>query len=155
MKNIQSLTRLALLTLALGTASVTGAFAQTTSTTPTTAATMLPAPGTPDTSKKGEKHLAKILTPAELAQYQKDQAAVLAANPDLKTEADNLKAQHEALKSQGASASADAKAALKAAHKDYEEKMQIAMLKLDPSVAPILAKLNAAHKEGKHATANA
>jgi hypothetical protein len=151
MKNTQSLPRIAFLTLALGTASVTAAFAQTTpTTTPTT-----PAPTTPVSAQgPGINRLGSVLTPAEKAQLEKDHNAVLAANPELKTEADNLKAQHEALKSQGASASADAKAALKAARKEHEEKMQIAMLKIDPSVAPILAKLKAAHKEN-HAASNA
>ncbi len=149
MKTIQTLPRIAVLTLALGTASVTAAFAQTTPVTTPTPPTTSVIPQGP-----GVNNLSTVLTPAEKAQLEKDHAAVLAANPDLKTEADSLKAQHEALKSQGANASPDAKTALKAARKELEQKMQIAMLKIDPSVAPILAKLKAAHKE-KHAASNA
>jgi hypothetical protein len=148
MKNIQLLPRIAFLTLALGTASVTGAFAQTTPTTP--------APTTPAVPTDGGKHNPDaVLTPDERAQLEKDKAAALAANPDLQTEADNLKAQHEALKSQGASAPADAKQALHAQAKEHMQKLEAAMLKIDPSVAPILAKLKAAHKEAKHAAASA
>ncbi len=153
MKNTQSFRRIALLALALGTASVTAAFAQTTPTTTTTPASTTPT--TPPPTGKGKHNLESVLTPAEKAQLDKDMAAALAANPDLKTEADNLKAQHKALKSQGASASTDDKKALKMQAKEHEQKMQVAMLKLDPSVAPILAKIKAAHKEEKHATASA
>jgi hypothetical protein len=155
MKNTQSFPRIVLMALALGTASVTGAFAQTTPATPTTPAPTTPTtPATP-TGKGGKHNLDAVLTPAEKAQYEKDMAAALAANPALQTEADSLKAQHKALKKQGDSASADDKQALKAQIKEHAQKVQVAMLKLDPSVAPILAKIKAAHKEAKHATANA
>jgi len=143
MKNPQSFPRIALLALALGAFSVTAAFAQT---TPTTPAATTPAPAT-----KAKHGAEASLTPAELAQLEKDRAAVLAANPDLKTEADALKAQHKSLKGQGP----DAKTAFRAQMKEHEQKMEVAMLKLDPSVAPVLAKLKAAHKEKKNAPANA
>ena len=155
MKYTQSFPRITLLALALGVASVTAAFAQTTPTTPAPTTPTTPAP-TGKGDKGGKHNLDAILTPAEKAQYDKDMAAALAANPALQTEADNLKAQHKALKKQGASTSpTDDKKALKEQAKEHMQKVEVAMLKLDPSVAPILAKLKAAHKEAKHATANA
>jgi hypothetical protein len=128
-------TRAALLALALAAGSPT-AFAQTTSTPP-------PAPTTPAPAA------APVLTADEKAHLEKVRTEALAANPDLKTEGDNLKAQHKALKAQGTAASDDNKQALKALKKEHDEKMQTAMLKIDPTVAPILAKLKAAHKEKK------
>jgi len=142
MKTISSFPRAALLALALTSACATAAFAQTTPT---------PAPATtPPPADTGGRHGESVLTPEEKAQLDKDREAALAANPALKTEEDSLKQQHEALKAQGASAPAGSKEALKAQFKAFEEKLDVAMLAIDPSLAPILAKLKAAHKERHH-----
>jgi hypothetical protein len=143
--------------LALVTASIPTAFAQTApTTTPDTSGTTTPPTAPTGKDKdKGLKKLAKVLTPAELAQYQKDQAAALAANPDLKKEADALAAQRATLKSQGDSAPPDAKSTLKLASKEHAKKVEIAMLKIDPSIQPVLAKIKAAHKADKNAGAGA
>ena len=133
MKNNSILTRITALTLALGIAGVTAAFAQTSPT---------PAPAA---STAANSHTS-VLTPEEKAQLKKAHDEALAANPDLKTEGDSLKTQHDALKAQGANASQADMDALKAQHKDYEQKMHAAMLAADPTLAPVFAKLEAAHK---------
>jgi len=140
MKTILSVPRVALLALALGTASTTATFAQT-STTPATTASVCTA---------GEKHHHdSVLTADEQAQLNKARDAALAANPTLKTEQDNLKQQFEALKAKGDSATSDEKKALHVQAHDLETKLHAAELNLDPTLAPIFAKIKAAHKE-KH-----
>ena len=54
---------------------------------------------------------------------KKDRAAVFAANPDLKTEDDNL---HQQMK-------------------DHMDKMNAAIIKEDPAAAAIIAKMKAGH----------
>jgi len=132
--------RAALFALALAAGSPT-AFAQT---VPTPASTPT-APASPAG--------APVLTADEKAHLEKVRDQALAADPNLKTEADSLKAQHQAMKAQGATANADSKQAFKVLKKEHERKLQTAMLKLDPTVAPILAKIKAAHKERKGANA--
>jgi hypothetical protein len=68
----------------------------------------------------------------------------------LKTDADNLKQQFAALKSKGDSATPDEKTALHAQAREFHQKLQAAELKLDPTLAPVLAKLNAMHNHGHH-----
>jgi len=148
MQYISLLPRITLVALALGTASATGVLAQTTPTTPATSTTAIPT--TPAPEKKGKHNVEASLTPAEAAQLEKDRNAVLAANPALKAEADALVEQHKAAKDQGA----DAKAAFKTQKKAHEQKMEVAMLKLDPSVAPILSKIKAAKKADHKANKN-
>ena len=142
MKTISSFPRAALLALALTSACATAAFAQTTPT---------PAPATtPPPADTGGRHGESVLTPEEKAQLDKDREAALAANPALKTEEDSLKQQHATLKSQGDSASKDDWKALHAQEKDYHAKLRSAELLIDPSLAPIFAKLDAAHPHGHH-----
>jgi hypothetical protein len=114
MKTISLLSRITLFSVAFGIAGVTAAVAQTAST--------------PGSSTAGGSPHASVLTADEKAELMKDHDAVLAANPDLKTQGDNLKTQSAALKAQG-----------------DEQKLHAAMIALDPNVAPILAKLAAAH----------
>ncbi len=121
-----SLLRLALLIGALTAAGLTTSFAQ--DQTATASAT--------------SKH-ASALTADEKAQLKKDTDQVLAADPDLKTEEDALKKEHDAL---GSDASADDKKALSAKMHAHREKVKAAVLKIDPSAAPIFDKLAAAHK---------
>jgi hypothetical protein len=136
--NISSWQRVALLSLALGTAGVTATFAQTTPT-PTPAPTTPPAGDHPS-----------ILTDDEKAELKKDHDAVFAANPDFQTQMDALKAKHEALKAQGDSASADDRKALHEQGKALRDQINAAIVKLDPAAAAIIAKLEAAHKDWHH-----
>jgi hypothetical protein len=126
-----SFRQVTLVALALGTTGVTAALAQT------------PTPVSPATTQAATT---PGLTADEKAQLKKDRDQVLAANPDLKTEEDNLTKQHDALKSQGESASADDKKALHAQMHAHMDKIRAAVLKIDPTAAPLYAKLDALHK---------
>jgi multidrug resistance efflux pump len=121
MKTTLSIPRVALLALALATASVTATFAQT--TTP------------PTCSAGGHHHHDSVLTADEQAQLKTAHDAALAANP-------SLKQQFEALKGNTSATKADWKA-LKA-------QLRAAELAADPTLAPIFAKLEAAHKNWHH-----
>jgi len=110
-------------------------------TTPTT-------PPPSDNSGGGGHHgWNKVLTPDEQALLKKDTDAVLAADPDLKKEGDDLKSQRP-----GSDASDDDKQAFRGKMKDYHQKVEAAVEKFDPATTPIYAKLDAAmaarHKSG-------
>jgi hypothetical protein len=137
MKTILSFQRVALLGLALGTASVTATFAQTTDAPPTSSA-------------KGMHHHDSVLSADEKAQLKKARDAAFAADPSLQTEHDNLKQQFENLKGQGDSASKDDRKALHEQGRAFHEKLQAAELKIDPTLGPIFAKLEAARKDWHH-----
>jgi hypothetical protein len=88
----------------------------------------------------------KVLTPEERALLKKDTDAVLAADPDLKKEGEDLMSQRP-----GQDASDDDKQAFRTKMKDHHQKVEQAVEKLDPSTVPIYAKLNAAmaaHQKG-------
>jgi Spy/CpxP family protein refolding chaperone len=140
MKNILSFPRVALAALVLGTATASALMADDATTTPTTGTT--PAP----TCSKGWKHHNHEvnLTDAEKAQLKKAHDAAIAANPSLQTEGDSLKQQFEALK--GSSATEDQKKALREQGRAYHEKLRAAELQIDPTLAPIFAKLETGHK---------
>src|SRR5579863_7688782 len=106
MKTTSSLPRTALLALVLGTAGVTAALAQTSTT-----------PSTPPAS--GHQ---SALTADEKAQYQKAHDQALADNADLKTEEDNLTKQRETMKGSGANASASDKQAFHTAMQEHRDK---------------------------------
>jgi hypothetical protein len=147
MKPYLKLSRAAFLALALGTVSVTAAFAQTPAPSGTTPATPPPADG------GGFKHHFDAgLTDAEKTQLKNAHDAVIATNPDLKAEEASLKTQRESL---GDNATPEQKQALFTQFHDFHTKMQAAMLKVDPSLAPVFAKLEAAHKGWKHSQAPA
>jgi Spy/CpxP family protein refolding chaperone len=145
MKTLLSARRVGFLALALATASVTATFAQT---TPTTTSTTTPA--APTCTAGGEHHHGSVLTAAEKAQLKTARDEAFATDPSLKADADSLKQQFESLKSAGDSATVDQKKALHAQARDFHQKMQAAELKLDPTLAPVLAKLNAMHRHGHH-----
>jgi hypothetical protein len=141
MKTIVSIQRVALLALALGTASATATFAQTTPTTTTP----------PTCSAKGQRHHDPILTADEKAQVKKARDAALAADPSLQTERDSLKQQFETLKGQGKDgATKDQWQALREQRVAFEVKLHAAELAIDPTLAPIFAKVEAARKNWHH-----
>jgi len=141
MKTILSLSRLALLALALGTAGFTTTFAQTT------------APGAAPTGPGGwggqggfrghggfgghfRHHFGGgILTPAERTELKTARKTVIANNP-------GFKQQFQALRSQGRSP------ATKAQWQALRQQFRAAELAIDPNLATIFAKLEAAHKGG-------
>ena len=85
-----------------------------------------------------------VLTPAEMAQLQKAHDQAETNDPTLKTDEDALKQKRTDLKAQGASASADDKAALRQDMTDFNKKLHDAELAIDPTLAPIIAKIEAA-----------
>ncbi len=139
MKTMLSVPRVALLALALGTASATATFAQTTNTAPT-----CPAGGC-------HHHGDSVLTPDEKAQLKTAREKAFAADPSLQTEQENLKTQFEALKGEGkGAATKDQRKALHEQREAFATKLHAAEVAADPGVAPIIAKLEAAHKNGHH-----
>jgi hypothetical protein len=122
MKTILSIPRVALLALALGTASVTATFAQSTSST-TTSSTAAP-------TCSGGWHHHSVLTAAEKAELKTARTTALANNP-------SLAQQLAALKGNSSATKADWKA-LKA-------QLRAAELAVDPNLATIFAKLKAVH----------
>jgi len=116
--------------------------ANTATTTPTT-------PTTPD-GNGWHRHHDSVLTADERAQLEKARQQVFASDPALKTEQEGLFQQFKALRSQGSTATDADKTALKGQFKAYETKMRAAELAVDSTLAPIFAKLDAAHQNGRH-----
>jgi len=144
MKTILSIQRAALLALALGSASATAAFAQTTTPPPPTA---------PTSSAGGHHHHPNVLTADEKAQLKKAREAAFAADSSLQTERDNLKQQFESLKAEGkGGATKDQWKALREQGLDFHQKLKAAELGIDPTLAPIFAKLEAARKNWHHSS---
>jgi restriction endonuclease Mrr len=114
--------RVALAALALGTAGLTTAFAQTATSDDTNA----PA----DTGFRHFHHGESILTPAEQAELKQDFQNVM-ANPDIKTASANVQAQEKALREEQ-----------EALHKEVHAEIVAA----DPAAQAIFDKLKAAHQ---------
>jgi hypothetical protein len=135
-----------LFVLTLGAAlAASPAFAQPTDApaTPPGEGGASPAPGAGGPGGPGAHHdHMKFLTDAEKAELKKAHDAALAADPTLATDEkanmDAMKAAHEA------GTTDDQKAQMHA----FREKMDAAMLKADPDVAPVLAKIKAHHPHG-------
>jgi hypothetical protein len=89
-----------------------------------------------------------ILDNDEMAQLVKARQQVLAANPDLKAEEEKLKALHDASQTQVPPPTPDQRNVAFAEWKTYQKTMRTAMLKIDPTLAPIFAKLDSARKHG-------
>jgi hypothetical protein len=87
----------------------------------------------------------KVLTPEEQALLKKDTDAVLASDPDLKKEGDDLMSQRPAQ-----DASQDDKQAFRAKMKDHHQKVEAAVEKFDSATTPIFAKLDAAMAAHHH-----
>ena len=144
MKTTYSLHRVALVALALGTASVTATFAQTTSDTSTTTTTT---PATPGEGWHHHHHHGSVLTAAEKTELKTAKESVFASNGSLKTQAESLKQQAETLRSEGKSVAT--KAQWQALHQQkvaFRQQLRSAELLIDPNLSAIFAKLDAAHK---------
>ena len=85
-------------------------------------------------------HGMSFLTDAQKQEWKAAREAAFAADPSLKTEADALKAARES----GTPPSDSDKANWKA----FQEKLDAAMIKADPNVAPILDEIKAHHHGG-------
>jgi hypothetical protein len=89
-----------------------------------------------------------ILDNDEMMQLQKVREQVLGANPDLKAEEEKLKALHASAQAQNPPPTADQRNAAFAEWKAYQTKVRAEMLKVDPTLSPIFAKLDSARKHG-------
>jgi hypothetical protein len=105
------------------------------------------ASATPTEPANSSKVPPPILDNDEMGQLQKVRAQVLAANPDLKAEEEKLKSMHDA-QAKMLALMPDQKNAAFAEWKAYQKKMRAAMLKIDPTLSPLFAKLDAARKNG-------
>ena len=88
----------------------------------------------------GGHHDMKFLTDAEKAELKKAHDAAIGADPTLGTEEEALKAAHKP----GTPPSADEREKMHA----FRDKMDAAMIKADPAVAPIIEKIKAHHPHG-------
>ena len=71
----------------------------------------------------------------------------MAGDPELKSEQESLKQEWQALKAQGSNATAEDKKALRDQLRAHNEHLDAAMLKVDPTVQPILDQIKAHRSE--------
>jgi hypothetical protein len=145
MKTLVSAHRVALVAFALATAGITATFAQT-ATPGTTTPSTTPAPTCTADGGKHHHGFGNVLTDAEKAQLKKAYETAITSNPSLKTQEDALKQQFKTLKASG-TATDDQKQALHQQMHDLHKQIEAAELAADPTLAPVFAKLKAAHKE--------
>jgi Spy/CpxP family protein refolding chaperone len=84
------------------------------------------------------------LTDAEKTEYETDRKAALTANPTLATQMKNVMDQMKQARDSGEKPSEDLMGQMKSLHEQLDQ----AMIKLDASVAPIVAKVDAHHHHG-------
>jgi len=126
MKTILTLPRIALLAAALGTACTNVALAQDSSSSDSSSSTAAPSTSGP-------------LTADEKAQLDKAKEQAEANDPDLKTQGDALKARRATIKT----SSDEDKAAFKSDYAEFQKKLHEAELAIDPTLGPIIAKVEA------------
>ena len=114
----------------------------TTTTTSSTAAAPAPAPVlTPPAPNPMMERMLSSLTPEEKNQILSARTKALADNPGLQT--DEMGLMEKGLMLQSGAATDSDKEAFRAALKDYRVKLQAAMLKADPTIQPVLDKIEA------------
>ncbi|MCE0497468.1 MAG: hypothetical protein LV481_05920 [Methylacidiphilales bacterium] len=128
-----------LLLIALGAALAGSAWAQSTNSTNTPPANP-PPPGGPPPHHRLD--LSKILTPEERQELDAAHAAAIKANPDLGAQEKELIGEMQEARDSGEPPDP----ALFTQMADLRKKLHDAMLKTDPKIKPILAKLDAAMK---------
>jgi len=93
-----------------------------------------------------------MLSAPERTELKKDKETVLASNPALKTQEENLKSQFKALKSQGSTATQAQWQALKTQHEAFKTQLRAAIVGVDSGASAIFAKIDAAHAAHHHST---
>jgi hypothetical protein len=121
--------------------------AQTSSTTSTTSTTTTgtPAPAAPSAPPSQQQMMEQVmstLTPAERDQLSAARSKAIADNPNLESEGMDLAQKGMAL--QGGTPTDADKQAFRTAAMAYGEEVRADMIKADPTIAPVLAKLKAA-----------
>ena len=86
------------------------------------------------------------LSPGDKAKLLKARQEVLAANPDLKAEQEDLMKQREAMKNDP-DATPEERTAFFQSFVAHDQKMKAAMLKVDPTLAPVFAQLDQEMKQ--------
>ena len=109
---------------------------------------LVPVPAQTTNDTNGPQLPPPILDNDEMTRLQNVRAQVLTANPDLKTEEEKLKALHESAQNQVPPPTAEQRNAMFAEWKAYQKKMRATMLKIDPTLGPLFAKLDEARKHG-------
>jgi hypothetical protein len=122
--------------------------AQTDSTTTTTAtSTTTTAPSTPPPPAPGANasammdQVTSVLTPAEKSQLMTVRIKAMTDNPDLQTEEMGLMQKGMAM--QGGTATDADRMAFRDAIKQHADKVRAAMVKTDPTIEPVLEKVDA------------
>jgi Spy/CpxP family protein refolding chaperone len=130
-----------LLLITLGVALAGSAWAQSTNSTNTPPANP-PPPGGPPPGGHHHLDLSKILTPEERQELDAAHAAAIKANPDLGAQEKELIGEMQEAHDSGEPPDP----ALFTQMADLRKKLHDAMIKADPKIKPILAKLDAAMK---------
>jgi hypothetical protein len=113
-----------------------------TTTTTTTAPTPIPAPvTTPSAPNPLMERMLSSLTPAEKDQIIAARTKAMADNPGLQTEEMGL--MEKGMMLQSDSTTPEDREEFRSAMKDHVQKVRAAMLKADPTIQPILTKLEA------------
>lgn len=87
------------------------------------------------------------LTPDEQAKLEAARKKAIESDPSLKAEMEAMKQEHKAMKDAGTRPTPDQRKEMMAKRKAFEEKLDAATIKADPSVAPILEKIKAHRQE--------
>jgi hypothetical protein len=127
-----------LLLIALSAALTGSAWAQTAGSSPST-----PPPGGTSSAPQLFPDLSKILTPDEQTKLMTDHNSVIQANPDLGDQEKELIVNIAAAQNSGGPPDPD----LIAQAMDLQKKLHDAILKFDPTIKPILDKVDAATKK--------
>jgi hypothetical protein len=88
---------------------------------------------------------AQPLTFQDKMKLMKTRNEVFANNPDLKAEADSLKQQGQTIK--GGNATPEQKMSFAQSMKEHQDKMKAAMLKIDPTLGPLIDQADAEMKQ--------
>jgi hypothetical protein len=129
------------LLMVVSTLLIAASAGMTSAQTPAPATT---APAAPPAGKPGG--MLSSLSEEDKAKLIKARTEVLQSNPDLKAEQDDLMKQREAMRANPDAAPED-KMALYQSMMAHEQKMKAAMLKVDPTLQPVLDKLDAEMKQ--------
>ena len=92
-----------------------------------------------------------ILDNDEMARLTAVRNQVLAAHPDLKAEEEKLKALHDSMQKENPAPTPDERNKAFAEWQTYQKSMRGEALKIDPTLKPIFAKLDAARKKNSAA----
>jgi hypothetical protein len=102
-------------------------------------------------SASDPKPPASLLDNDEMTQLKNVREQVLAAHPELKVEEEKLKTLHETVSQQNPPPTPEVRNAAFAEWKAYQKNMRGEMLKIDPTLKPLFAKLDSARAHGSPA----